>query len=96
MANEATKDTMVRFRIDDMTAELLDRARTYVEVNKSKFIRQSIREKAQAIIAEHEATRFSKEDWRMFFDMIEHPPEPTAHMQRAAEKYNKIISTDAV
>lgn len=44
MANEATKDTMVRFRMDDITAQLLDRARTYVEVNKSKFIRQSIRE----------------------------------------------------
>lgn len=96
MTNEATKDTVVRFRMDDITAELLDRARTYVEVNKSKFIRQSIREKAQAIIAEHEATRFSKEDWRMFFDMIENPPEPTTHMQRAAEKYRKTVSTDAV
>ncbi|MDD5633009.1 MAG: DUF1778 domain-containing protein, partial [Methylococcales bacterium] len=45
--------------MDAVTLQLLERARSYVDLDKSKFIRQSIREKAESIISEHEKTRFS-------------------------------------
>ena len=94
MTIEANKDNVLKVRMDVVTLQLLEQARSYVELDRSKFIRQSIREKAAAVIAEHEKTRFSTEDWEMFFAMLDHPPEPTEHMKKAAELYRKIISDE--
>ena len=85
---------ILKVRMDSATLQLLERARTYVELDKSKFIRQSIREKAEAIIAEHEKTRFSAEDWQAFFDMVDNPPEPTERMKKAALTYQNIIADE--
>ena len=93
---ESIKGNILKIRIDAPTLKLLERARTYVEVNKSQFIRQSIREKAEAVIAEHENTVFSEEDWYMFFDLIDNPPTATAAMKKAAQKYREIIASDAI
>ena len=90
------KNDTLKFRMDKMTEELMERARSYVKLDKSKFVRYSIREKAEAIIAEYENTLFNREDWYMFFDMIDHPPEPTQRMKKAAEKYKKITNSHAV
>jgi uncharacterized protein (DUF1778 family) len=68
----------------------------YVKLDKSKFVRHSIREKAEAIIAEHEKTLFTREDWYMFFDMIDNSPEPTERMKKAAEKYKDITAAHAI
>mgnify|MGYP000013950659 CR=1 FL=1 len=83
---------ILKFRMDDLTLQLLERARGYVELDKSKFIRQSIREKAETIIAEHEKTCFSTEDWQSFFTMLDNPPEPTERMKKAALTYQNIIN----
>lgn len=95
MAIETTKhQDILKVRIDTVTLQLLERARVYVELDKSKFIRQSIREKAEAIIAEHEKTRFSADDWQLFFEMVDNPPEPTERMKKAALMYKKIIANE--
>lgn len=90
------KDNMLKLRMDAATAELMDRARSHVRLDRSKFVRHSIREKAEAIIAEYEKTRFTSEDWLMFFDMIDHPPVPTERMRKAAQTYKDIMSSNAV
>ncbi len=92
MTTQAKKEHTVKLRLDNITLNLLEQARTSVDLNKSKFIRQSIREKAESIIAEHEKTRFTQEDWHQFFDMLDNPPEPTERMKKAANKYQEIIS----
>ena len=90
------KDNAFKLRMDTITMEMLERARAYVDLDKSKFIRQSIREKAESILAEHEKTLFSEQDWHMFFDMIETPPEPTMRMNKASKLYQEIVSSDEV
>jgi uncharacterized protein (DUF1778 family) len=85
---------ILKVRIDTATLQLLERARGYAQLDKSKFIRQCIREKAEAIIAEHEKTRFSSEDWQLFFEMVDNPPEPTERMRKAALTYQKIIDNE--
>jgi uncharacterized protein (DUF1778 family) len=85
---------ILKVRIDTVTLQLLEQARHYVELDKSKFIRQSIREKAEAIIAEHEKTRFGADDWQLFFDMVDNPSEPTERMKKAALTYKKIIANE--
>ncbi len=91
-----THDTTIKFRLDSLTSELLDRARGYTKLDKSKFIRQSVREKAEAVIAEHEKTQFSQEDWHMFFENLDNPSEPTARMKKAAQKHSEITQNDAL
>ncbi|TNF69392.1 MAG: DUF1778 domain-containing protein [Gammaproteobacteria bacterium] len=91
-----TKDDTLKFRMDAVTADLMERARSYVNLDKSKFVRHSIREKAEAIIAEHEKTLFTQEDWHVFFDMLDNPSEPTERMKKASEKYKKITASYAI
>lgn len=96
MSINVTKDDTLKIRMDAVTADLMERARSYVKLDKSKFVRHSIREKAEAIIAEHEKTQFSQEDWYMFFDMLDNPPEPTERMKKAAKKYKEITASHVV
>lgn len=96
MSLNITKDDTFKLRMDATTAELMERARGYVKLDKSKFVRHSIREKAEAIIAQHEKTTFTEADWHVFFDMIDNPPEPTDRMKKAAEKYKQITASHAV
>ncbi|MCK4492678.1 MAG: DUF1778 domain-containing protein [Methylococcales bacterium] len=91
MKTEAIQNNTIKIRIDFDTQQLLEQARAYVNLDKSKFIRQSIQEKAEAIIGEHETTRFTAEDWKMFFSMVDNPPEPTDRMKKAAKLYKKIM-----
>lgn len=96
MSIDARKDDTLKLRMDVATAELMERARSYVKLDKSKFVRHSIREKAKAIIAEHETTLFTQQDWYMFFDMLDNPPKPTERMKKAAEKYKEITDSSHV
>lgn len=96
MNAEIRKDLTLKFRIDDLTLRLLDQAQSYVEINRSKFIRQSIREKAEAIIAEHDQTRFNESDWHLFFDSLDEPVEATDRMKKAAKRYSQIVNSDGV
>lgn len=88
------KQGVLKIRIDANTLQQLEKARNYVDLDKSKFIRQSIREKAAAIIAEHEKTKFNKEDWQMFFALLDNPPEPTERMKKAALTYQNIVKNE--
>ena len=66
MSAQSRKGEDFKFRLDKTTLDMLNRARDYVHLDKSKFIRESIREKAQTVISEHEKTVFTEKDWRMF------------------------------
>ena len=92
MPEEAQKDDTLKIRMDQPTLHLMETARRYLKLDKSKFIRQSIREKAESVIAEHERTRFSAADWDMFFALLDQPAEPTARMEKAARKYREILA----
>jgi len=94
MTIELSKENVLKIRMDTVTLQLLERARSYVDLDKSKFIRQSIREKAESVIAEHEQTRFSAGDWQLFFDILDNPPEPTERMKKAASTYQRIMDTE--
>lgn len=92
MSNTNQKDHEIKLRVDVPTIELMERAKTYLGTDKSKFIRQSIREKSESIIAAHEKTVFSHNDWAMFFDMLDNPPKPYDRFKRAALKHSEITS----
>ncbi len=91
MSVEAQKSEDFKFRLDSTTSALLERASGYIGLDKIEFISESIREKALAIIEEREKTTFTQNDWRMFFSLLEDPPEPTEAMKNAAQKYKSLI-----
>ena len=96
MPTETHKEDTLKGRMDAKTLELLEKACVYVDLNKSKFIRMSIREKATAILAEQEKTQFTKDDWLAFFELLDNPPKPTKRMRKAARTYRQIMNGDAV
>lgn len=89
-------DDTLKVRMDSTTLNLMEKARAYLKIDKSKFIRQSVRQVAQAIIEENEQTRFSTEDWRSFFALIDAPFEPTKRMSKASKKYKEIKQSNGV
>ena len=89
------KDQQIKLRIDAPTLKLMERAKNYLGTNKSKFIRESIREKATSIIAAHEKTTFSKEDWGLFFQVLDDPIKTSERFKRAA-KTHKMVSTHVI
>ncbi|AIC27547.1 ribbon-helix-helix domain-containing protein [Rhizobium etli bv. mimosae str. IE4771] len=91
MAQNAHRDDTLKIRVDRPTFELMETARNYLHLDKSKFIRESIREKAEAVIAEHGRTRFTAEDWEGFFAAFDEPAKPTERMINAVKKYRDII-----
>ena len=96
MSLEEHKNSVFKFRLDSITSDLLERAKAYTKLNKSTFIRESIREKAQAVILEHEKTAFKRSDWEMFFNLLNNPASPTSRMKKAARKYKSIVRQNAV
>jgi uncharacterized protein (DUF1778 family) len=90
MATDTDPDGTVKIRMDAATLAMLDTARGYLKLDESNFIRQSVREKAAAVIAEHQTTRFSAEDWASFFAALDAPVKPTARMTRAARTFREI------
>jgi uncharacterized protein (DUF1778 family) len=90
MTMDIRKEDTLKIRIDAITLDMMEKARAFLKLDKSKFIRQSIRQMSETVIAEQEQTRFSEEDWQAFFEMIENPPKPTARMKKAAKKYREI------
>lgn len=96
MTTETRKENTLRLRMDNVTLNMLERASGYLKLNKSKFIRQSIREKAEVIISEHEKTRFTQDDWVLFFDLLDKVPEPTKRMKKSQKKYQEIIGLDEI
>ncbi|TPW25832.1 type II toxin-antitoxin system TacA family antitoxin [Pararhizobium mangrovi] len=90
MTTTDSKSDMLKVRMDSVTISMMDTARAYLKLDKSKFIRESVREKAKSVIAEHQTTRFSVEDWSAFFAAIDAPAEPTSRMKKAVHKFHDI------
>ncbi len=86
MTTEISKDNTLKIRMDEVTFDMMEKARDFLKLDKSKFVRKSIRQMAEAVITEHDKTIFSTEDWHNFFAMIDNPPEPTERMKKAAKK----------
>lgn len=96
MLAETQQQNILKIRVDVETLSLLEQARGYLELDKSKFIRQSIREKAQTIISEHQKTHFNEADWQLFFALIDNPPPPTERIKKAALTYQAIMDSNEV
>ncbi|WP_245396769.1 DUF1778 domain-containing protein [Jiella sonneratiae] len=90
MTNTGDKGDMLKVRMDAVTLSMMDTARAYLKLDKSKFIRESVREKAEAVIAEHQKTKFSAEDWTAFFGALDAPAAPTRRMKKAAAKFRDL------
>lgn len=93
--NNRNDDTL-KVRMDSMTLDLMERAREFLHLDKSKFIRHSVRRMAEAVIAEHEQTRFSADDWVQFFEMLDRPPKATKRLKKAAQKYKEIARSHEI
>ena len=61
MSVENQKNITFKIRMDSVTLDMMERAREFLHLDKSKFIRQSIRRMAEEVIRECDQTRFSAE-----------------------------------
>jgi len=85
------KDNSVKIRFDAPTLSLLEKAGSLTGMDRSKFVRFSVRSIATEIIAQHEKTVFGEGDWRTFFNMLSQSnQEPSPRVKKAADRYQHI------
>lgn len=90
------KTETIKIRMDSNTLEMMEKARAFLKLDKSKFVRQSIRHMAEVVIADHEQTKFTEKDWERFFDLLDNPPQPTTRLRKAAKRFQEITAKNAI
>jgi len=61
----------------------------------SDFMVSALREAAEAAIRERQTMRLAPADARTFVEALINPPEPTAALRRAAQRYRDTTGHDA-
>jgi uncharacterized protein (DUF1778 family) len=56
-------------------------------VSIGTFIENSARERAQHILAQHEALALSAQDWDKFVSILDNPPPPNGRLKAAMHKH---------
>jgi uncharacterized protein (DUF1778 family) len=92
MAQEPTRTARIEARIAPEVLAVVKRAAEIEGRSVSDFVVSAAREAAHRTIEEAQIIRLSVEDQRAFAEAILDPP-PLAHaMERAIERYRKIIT----
>lgn len=97
MENESTLSEKARFdaKIPKVQKELFEYAASLGGFRTlTDFIINTVQEKANAIIQEHNTILASKRDQEIFFDALMNPAGPNQKLRDTAERYKKFIQED--
>jgi len=83
MPTATKKPPRIALRISPEKRELLERAAALeTGGDLSKFVLGSAEERAAHVLEQHEFTVMSEQTRARLYEILEHPPAPTAHLAR--------------
>lgn len=85
MAREHVENGRVELRLKPEDKAVLARAAALERLDLTSFILRAALPQAQTVISEAETLRLSERDSLRVLDLLEHPPEPSARLLRAAK-----------
>jgi uncharacterized protein (DUF1778 family) len=91
MSQEASRTARIEARIAPEVLAMVKRAAEIQGRSISDFVVSAAREAARRTIEEAQIIRLSVEDQRAFAEAILNPPPLAPAMERAIERYRKII-----
>ena len=84
-----TKDERIPVRVDRSTKKLIERAAAFRRLSVSQFIVSTMVEEAQKVIRDQTHFTLSEENWALFMDTVENPPEPNEALMAAFKEYKE-------
>ncbi len=85
MPREHVENGRVALRLKPEDKAVLARAAALERLDLTSFILRAALPQAQTVISEAETLRLSERDSLRVLDLLEHPPEPSARLLRAAK-----------
>ncbi len=85
MPREHVENGRVELRLKPEDKAVLARAAALERLDLTSFILRAALPRAQTVISEAETLRLSERDSLRVLDLLEHPPEPSARLVRAAK-----------
>ena len=85
MSREHVENGRVELRLKPEDKAVLARAAALERLDLTSFILRAALPQAQTVISEAETLRLSERDSLRVLDLLEHPPEPSARLLRAAK-----------
>ena len=85
MPRRITDASRIEIRIKSEDKALIARAAVLENLDVTGFILRKILPEAQAVVERSERITLSERDSLKVLDLLEHPPEPTAKLKRAAK-----------
>jgi uncharacterized protein (DUF1778 family) len=85
MPREHVENGRVELRLKPEDKAVLARAAALERLDLTSFILRAALPQAQTVISEAETLRLSERDSLRVLDLLEHPPEPSARLLRAAK-----------
>jgi uncharacterized protein (DUF1778 family) len=92
MSQEPARTTRIEARIAPEVLSVVKRAAEIQGRSVSDFVVSAAQEAAHRTIEEAQIIRLSIEDQRAFAEAILNPPPVTSAMERAIERYRKVIA----
>lgn len=77
----------IDLRTSANTKRLIVKASALAGVSVSTFMLNSALERAQQMLAQHEALTLSAQDWDKFVSVIDNPPPPNPRLKTAMKKH---------
>lgn len=85
----SAKQERLHIRLDSFAKETLERAAAYQHKSLSEFVISQSMQAAETIIQEHENIRLHPEDWSVFLDALDNPPQATSRLKNAFAAYRE-------
>ncbi len=77
----------IDLRTSANTKRLIVKASALAGLSISTFMINSAHERAQQMLAQHEALTLSAQDWDKFVSIIDNPSPPNQHLKTAMKKH---------
>jgi uncharacterized protein (DUF1778 family) len=71
---------------------LLETTANLMGATLNQFLVQAALEKAENIIEKDKVISLSNKDAKLFFDILDSPPEPNKKLKNAFDNYNRMIT----
>jgi uncharacterized protein (DUF1778 family) len=81
------KGERLQIRCDDRAKDRIELAAAFERKSISAFVTETVLERADRVIADHEREALSEPDWAVFFAALAEPPNPNRAMRATVARY---------
>ena len=88
---DVIKQERIHIRIDTNAKAKLEKAAQFVHKTLSDFVLSHALDSADSVIAEHEKLQLSQNDWEVFLNALDNPPQPNKDLKKAFQLHKENV-----